>query len=466
MNTARILVVEDDPDMLETISEALRRANHDPQPARSGPQACELLKTQSLDLVITDIRMPGLGGLDVLKCAHETDAGLPVLMITGYPSVDTAVASFRTGATDYLVKPFTSKQLLESVDRVLQGARQREADAILMSQIRDQLKQGGILGRSPWTLRLYDQVRRLAALSAPILLVGEPGSGRQTVARALHAGSTRASHPFVLFGAMDLPESEVARELFGEPGEIVGTERWGAISRALHGVLFIDEIAALPSAAQERLGHLLERGWFSGQTESSSIPDVRLIASTSLDPESSVAQTSVCAGRKLEIHPLLLRYIGTVRVNVPPLRDRVEDIPVLARHFASVFAHRHGRDVAGLSADAIAALLRHPWPGNVRELRTVTERAVLAQQESLITAEDLGIQSVDSRPPASTMGTYHYYREQVLDTLEMQYVEAALRAHHGNVSQTADALQIHRTSLQRLLRRHGLRSEDFRHGAV
>lgn len=452
MNPARILVVEDDPDMLDTIFEALRKAGHDPLRARSGPSGCEMLRTQNMDLVITDIRMPGLGGLEVLKCARETDSGLPVIIITGYPSVETAVASFRSGAVDFLVKPFTARQLLDVVDRALHGGRAREVDALLMSQIRDQLKQGGFLGRSPWVLRLYDQVRRLSELTAPILIVGEPGSGRQTVARALHAGSARANHPFVAFSPVGMSEADAMREFFGEPGEIVGGERWGAISRALHGVLFIDELTSLPAAAQERLGRLLERGWFSDKAGEGSIPDVRLMVALDHDPESTPGKT----------HPLLVRYAGTIRIAVPPLRERVEDIPLLARHFADSAAHRHGRTVEGFTADAIAALLRHPWSGNLRELRIVMERAVLAAREPLIRAEDLGLESVETKSASPAMGSYQYYREQVLDSLEMQYVEASLRAHHGNVSQTADALHIHRTSLQRLLRRHGLRSEDFR----
>ncbi|MBI2467783.1 MAG: sigma-54-dependent Fis family transcriptional regulator [Candidatus Rokubacteria bacterium] len=373
-----------------------------------------------------------------------------MILITGSPAVDTAVEAMKVGASDYLVKPFSHEQLLATLETAVAQRRAVEDQRVLRSQLRRSFHPGGIVGRARTVMRLLDDIRRTAAVDANVLIVGESGAGKELVARAIHDNSARQAKPFLPLNCAAIPETLVESELFGyERGAFTGAQvaKEGLLEAADGGTVFLDEVCELPPQLQAKLLRALEEGGVRRLAGRKLTPfNVRFVAATNRDV-------------RAELHSRRFREdlffrINVIEIHVPPLRERREDIPLLAAHFLDVCATPVGKETEGIAPAAMELLMRYDWPGNVRELRNAIERAVAYAKGRLITLEDLP-ESVLKGAGQYERGLFHEWRQKTLERLEREFLERALEAHRGNVSQTAKALGIHRSTLQRLMRRLG-----------
>jgi len=371
----RILVVEDNPAVLEAYAATLEGGRYEVVQAPSGKLAQEILRTSSLDVVITDLRMPEIGGLDVLRIAKSTDPEIIVILVTGFPTVETAVEAMKVGASDYLMKPFAIKQLLTVVEGALEKRRTKEAHAFLRSQLGRSFILSGIVGRSQAMLKVCDDIRRAAAVDANVLILGESGAGKEVVAQAIHENSRRKGRPFVAINCGAIPRDLMEAELFGhERGAFTGAQfsKEGLLEVADGGTLFLDEVCELYFPLQAKLLRALEEGAVRrlGGREPTPV-NVRFMASTNRDIEEEL--------RKERFRQDLFFRLRVIEIDVPPLRERREDIPLLAAHFLESYGARYGREIDGMTREAVELLTGYEWPGNVRELKNVIERAVASR---------------------------------------------------------------------------------------
>ncbi|MBI2890286.1 MAG: sigma-54-dependent Fis family transcriptional regulator [Nitrospirae bacterium] len=440
----KILLVEDDEGMRETCRQALERAPYTVLGAASPVEAEPILLREELDLVVTDLRMPHGGGQEVLRAAHRVSPGLPVILITAYPSVESAVEAFKGGVVDYLTKPFTGDQLLDAVGSALRASHARDrADLLRRTNPTDSLLPEWI-GDSPAMRALMAEVRRLATVEGNVLILGEIGSGRRMAARALHRFSRRSPVPLVevTCTGTDTPPFEpepfrLLRRVALRKGDVTP----GLFEQAEGGGLFLAEVGDLSVEAQANLLLAMER-------VTPRKADVRVLASTSRDLSHEVR-----TGRFRED---TLRRLRQIELPVPPLRERTDDIPRLALHFLDRFAKENSKiPVEAFTDDALSLLVEHPWPGNVDELRNTVLKAVAHATGSFISAEDLRRGAGLATPSQAQRKTPHP-REAVLGHYEKSYLVRMLEQNGSNITHTARALGIHRTTLQRLVKRYGI----------
>jgi DNA-binding NtrC family response regulator len=447
----RILIAEDDPHMLDTWTEVLKQAGYEVMKACSGEGAERMLRTSAVDIVITDVKMPKMGGIDVLKIAKEIDPETAVILITAFPAVEAAVEAMKFGACDYLTKPFSVDQLLATVERSLEARRTKETYGVLGSQARRSLAERGVLGASRAMLSLCTDIRRAASVDANVLILGESGSGKEVVARAIHDVSHRRGNPFLPINCAAIPESLLEAELYGyERGAFTGAlvSREGLFEVADGGTIFLDEVCEVSPHLQAKLLRALEEGAVRrlGGRRPVAI-EVRFMAATNRDIRKELKE-----GRFRE--DLFFR-LDVIEIQVPPLRDRRGDIPLLAAHFLEASSAQFGKRLEGITQPALELLTRHAWPGNVRELKNAIERAVAYARGPFITPTDLPAAVAAGGGPEDLVG-FHRWREHTIEELERKFLGRALREHGGNITQAARALGVHRSTLQRLIRRHKL----------
>jgi two-component system response regulator PilR (NtrC family)/two-component system response regulator HydG len=449
--TERILVVEDDPEMLETCSEVIKRGGYEVVAAESGRVAEQILRTSAVDVVITDLKMPKGGGLDVLRVAKEADPEIVVILITAFPTVETAVEAMKFGASDYLMKPFSGEQLLAVVERSLEQRRRKETYGFLRSQLQKSFKLSGIVGRGREMLRLFDDIRKAASVDADLLILGESGAGKEIVARAIHNNSGRREKPFLPINCAAIPEHLLEAELFGyERGAFTGAvvSKEGLLESADGGTLFLDEVCEMGPSLQAKLLRVLEEGSVRRVGGRKTIPyNVRFMTSTNRDIYAEV--------KKGRFREDIFFRINVIEIKVPPLRERHEDIPLLTAHFLEVYSNQYAKKIDGITREAMELLTMYDWPGNVRELRNAIERAVTYAKESFITQEDLP-ETVLRGAEGQDRYNFHEWKEKTLERLEKEFLEKALEEHDGNVTHSAKALGIHRSTLQRLMRKYNL----------
>ena len=448
----RVLVVEDSPELREFCVEVLSQAGYDAIGAGSGSEAERVLRTMPVSVVVTDLKVPRGGGLGVLKLAKNADPSTPVILITGYPAVDTAVAAMKAGATDYLIKPFSFEQLVSAVEEALRAGKRREAYEAAKSEALA-FTVDGMVGRSPRMLELFARIRKAAAVDASVLILGDSGSGKERVARAIHANSGRRDGAFVAINCAALPEPLLEAELFGhERGAFTGAQgsRDGLLHAADRGILLLDELCEMHPSIQAKLLRALEEGSVRRIGGRRSIPfDVRFIAATNQD-----IQAAVRAGR---FRRDLFFRIHVIEIQVPPLAERREDVPLLAVHFLQQASGAWPGGFQGIDATALEALTRYDWPGNVRELRNVIERAAAFAGGPVITLADLP-ETIALGVVASGAVTFRSWKKQTMERLQHGFIRAALEDHGGNVSRTARALGLHRSTIQRFLKRDARRA--------
>ncbi|KHL69228.1 sigma-54 dependent transcriptional regulator/response regulator [Pseudomonas flexibilis] len=444
-NQIQVLLIDDDPHLRLALSQTLDLAGLRVLALDNAQGVAARLGRDWPGVVVSDIRMPGLDGLQLLAQIHERDPELPVLLITGHGDVPLAVQAMRAGAYDFLEKPFASEQLLESVRRALDLRRLVLDNRSLRLALADrQQLDVRLLGRSPVMQRLRDQIAALAATSADVLILGETGAGKEVVARALHDLSARRDGPFVAINAGALAESVVESELFGhEAGAFTGAakRRIGKFEHASGGTLFLDEIESMSLDVQVKLLRLLQERVVERMGSNQLIPlDIRVIAATKEDLRQAADQGRFRAD--------LYYRLNVAPLKIAPLRERGEDALLLFEHYASAASQRHGLPVVPLSAAQRAQLLRHTWPGNVRELQNTAERFALG----------LGL-GLEVETPGPATGTPGGLSEQV-EAFERALIAAELARPHNSLRSLAEALGIPRKTLHDKLRKHGLAVHD------
>jgi DNA-binding NtrC family response regulator len=448
--TLRILIVDDDPDALELYAVILKQAGYEVIQAVSGRDAEWALRTSQIDVLVTDLKMPVMGGLDVVRIAREIDPEIIVILVTAFPDVESAVGGLKLGASDYLIKPFSPEQLILTIHTLLEKSRAREGYGFLKSQVRRSIF-SGIVGRAQVTLKLFTDIQRTASVDASVLILGESGVGKELVAKAVHENSARQNRSFVPINCAAIPENLLEAELFGyEKGAFTGAHsaRKGLLELTDSGTLFLDELCELSPTLQAKLLRVLEEGVVRrlGGREPTSF-DIRFMASTNRDIQDEMKQ-------KRFREDLYFR-INVIEIRVPPLRERREDIPLLATHFLEVCSAHYARNIEGMNREAMDVLTSYDWPGNVRELKNAIERAFAYAQEPLIMQDDLP-EAVKTGFQATRRYDFHQWKEKTLERLEKEFLENVLNDSGGNVTQAARALGIHRSTLQRLMRKHHL----------
>ena len=439
----KILWVDDDPAVRHTVAQTLDLAGFAVKACASAEEALAHLGPRFAGMVLSDVRLPGMDGLALLARVHAADAATPVVLVTAHGDIALAVEAMRAGAYDFVEKPFTPDRIVEACTRALEKRALSLEVATLRQQLADR---GGIearlLGRSPAIETLRRQVQSLAGTSADVMLIGETGTGKELVARCLHELSARKARHFVAINCGGLPESLVESELFGhEAGAFTnaGKRRIGKIEHADGGTLLLDEIESMPMAVQVKLLRVLQERKLERLGSNEEIPvDVRVVAAAKSDLGAQAEAQ--------KFRPDLYYRLNVAVLQLPALRDRREDIPLLFEHFALEAAARHGREPAALPDGAMQRLVAHDWPGNVRELRNVAERHVLG---------------LGTTPGAAPQGATLPLTQQ-MNQVEKALIEQALRQHRGRANAVTEALGISRTSLYEKLARHGIAIEGFR----
>ncbi|MCU0482676.1 MAG: sigma-54 dependent transcriptional regulator [Chloroflexi bacterium] len=448
----RILIADDQPDVLEALRLLLKPRGFAVETASSPAEVVAQVQKQELDTALVDLNYTrdttsGQEGLDLLARLQALDPSLPVVVMTAWGTVDVAVEAMRRGARDFVQKPWDNERLVAIVRtqtelaRALRWGQRLEAENRVLRGSDDTT----FIAAAPSMRPVLDLVDRVGPSDANVLITGEHGSGKEVVARALHAVSRRSDRPLVTVNVGGLSEGVFASELFGHVrGAFTDarSDRIGRFEMADGGTLFLDEIANVPMAQQAKLLRVLEIGELERVGSSCTRRvDARLLSATNADLAAEVA-----AGRFRE--DLLFR-LNTVEIRLPPLRERREDIELLASHFLGRFASRYRKDLRGFDRAALAALRAHPWPGNVRELAHVVERSVLMATDELIRVPNLGL----DRPPGSDATMLD---ELSLEDVERVLIQKALKRHDGNLSRAAEALGLSRPALYRRLGKHRL----------
>jgi DNA-binding NtrC family response regulator len=443
-----VLIVDDERSMRLTLSMLLRAEGLTVREAAGVAPAVGLLEQEPFDVVITDLRMEGEGGIDVLKTAKRVAPQTEVVMLTAFGSIGSAVEAVKLGAFDYLQKPFEPEELVLVVRKALERcALLRELDH-LRATLEAELGLTKVVAKGPAMRRLFDLVARVAPSDATILIQGESGTGKELIARMIHARSLRALHPFVAVDCGTLPGPLLESELFGHvKGAFTGAvaAKKGLVEEAHGGTVFLDEIDVLPVSTQVKLHRVLQEHTIRrvGSTTPVTV-DIRVLAATNRDLPTLVSQK--------EFREDLFYRLNGIVVAVPALRDRPEDIIPLAIHFLRTFAERLGKAVTGIAPDAMERLLRHPWPGNVRELEKAMERAAVLTNSDRIQAADLppAVAGPEDRPG-------RHARHRSLAEVEKAHILAVCYEHQWNQARAAEELGISRTTLWRKLREYEIR---------
>jgi DNA-binding NtrC family response regulator len=461
----RILVVDDEKAMVLALKGLLTKEGYQVETAGSGEEALRRLETGNFHLVITDLSMDGVGGMQVLERGRAVDPDLAVIMITAYGSEKIAVQAMKLGAADYLPKPFDNDELRVVVQRVMETALLRRDHRRLLQQVQSDFGFDQIIGRSPTMRRIFETIDKVADTDVTILIRGESGTGKELVANALHYRSPRRAKPLVKMNCAALSRELVESELFGhERGAFTGAlaRREGKFEAADGGTLFLDEVGDMPLETQAKLLRAIQEKEFErvGGNEPIKV-DVRLIAATNQDLEAGVR-----AGRFREDLYYRLRVVELV---IPPLQERREDIPLLADHFLKEAAKRFGRDAKPLTDDALRACVTHQWKGNVRELRSALEQALLLAPGAEIAPTDLfGTTKPASSPTDADSGahaaalpvSFREAKDQVVETFERDFLIQALRRHGGNITKAAEEIGMYRQNFQQKMRELGIRNSD------
>jgi two-component system, NtrC family, response regulator AtoC len=440
-----VLVADDDPVALDLLAEVLAGEGYRVRAAAGGEECLRLAEAERFDLAIVDLRMPGVDGLGVIRRLASLQPGTPGLILTAFATIDTAVEAIREGACDYLSKPFSMEEIKAVVRRILENQRLARAGAEPRPESHDRDGVQSLVGQSPAMVEVYKLVARVARLDTTVLIQGETGTGKELVARAVHHASPRASGPFVVVDCTAVSEALFESELFGhERGAFTGalSARRGLFETAAGGTCFLDEIGELSPSLQAKLLRVLQDQAIRRVGGNDWIPvSVRIIAATNRDLGRRMAE----GGYREDLYYRL----NVVRIDLPPLRERPGDIPLLAQHLLDKYARLSGKPIAGFAPDALARLAAHDWPGNVRELENAIERAVALCSSALIMPEDLPARP---RPgTASPLGIPDL--RMTLEEVKQWYVNKVLEEVGGNKARAAEILGVDRGTLYRTLRR-------------
>ena len=460
---ARILVVDDEPSIRTVLKAHLSRDGHEVLVAPGGAEAVGTLSTEPVDLVISDLKMPGMDGMELLAWCAREQPGLPVIVITAHGTIDTAVEALKLGAQDFISKPFDLDELRQAVTKALGVERARRRDW-LDDSVFEPDGRFDLVGRTAAMQKVYDLVSKVADSPTTVLITGESGTGKELVAKALHRQSSRRDGPFVTVNCGAIPDTLLESELFGhEKGAFTGaaSSKPGKFELAEGGTLFLDEVGELGRDVQVKLLRALQARTVErvGGTRSIQV-NVRVVAATNVDLASRVPG---------QFREDLYYRLAVVPIHLPPLRERRDDIPLLVRHFLGRFNERLGKNVRDVSPEVAAALSAWHWPGNIRELENTIERGVLLGEGALLGPEALptGAPAAPSTPAVAGLppvepggiGLKEYVRVHTAK-LERDLILKSLEAEGGNVTRTARRLDISRKALQLKMKEYGLRDDD------
>ncbi len=441
---AKILIVDDETIIRESLRDWLADAGHNVLTADNGTQALEIITREKPAIAIADLVMPGMDGIELLKMAKEVSPGTEVIIITAYGSIPTAISAVRAGAYDYIEKPFCPERAELLIQKLVNHQRLIEENLSLHHKLEERYRFENIIAKSPRMQQVIEVIKVVARSNATVLITGESGTGKELVARAIHSQSHRKERPFVAVSCAALPESLLESELFGhERGAFTGAhiQRKGKFEAANRGTLFLDEIGEMSANIQVHLLRVLEEKEFSrvGGNEPIRV-DVRVISATNKDMKKAIAGGS--------FREDLYYRLNVVTIDLPPLRERREDIPLLAQHFLNKFATENGKDISGFSPKATEFLLMYDWQGNVRELENAIERAVILARGSLIEAADL--------PQDNQLAISPGLPGQSLTDVEKNHIASVLSQTGGNYTRAAKILKISRATLYNKVRAYGL----------
>ncbi len=437
---AQLLIVDDEASMCEFLEIILQKNGYQVSSRQSARAAIKDLETGTFDLVISDINMPEMSGLELLQLIKEKSPSTEVIMITAYASTDTAIQAMKRGAYDYIIKPFNNDEILLTIEKALKNSQLQRENRRLQQELEKRYGFGNLIGKSPAILKVYELIQRVAQTRANILVTGESGTGKELVARAIHYTGPRKDQPFVTVNCGAIPEQLMESEFFGhEKGAFTGAikTRDGYFAAADSGTIFLDEIGEIPPALQVKLLRVIQEKSFMrvGSTVERAV-DVQVVSATNRDLESAVSEGS--------FREDLFYRLNVITIDLPPLRERSSDIPLLARHFLQQYNQEYGREIDDISQEAINIMLNYGFPGNVRELENIIERGVIMETGTVITPASLP--PVLTRP--ATNGTVIGLRlpedgldlEKTLAELEHQLINQALERCNHNKTKAAKLL--------------------------
>jgi DNA-binding NtrC family response regulator len=458
MRSSHVLVVDDEELYRRALERILARGGHQVLLARDAGEAMAMVAAEPVDLVLCDIKMPGINGLELVRQIHELAPDLPCIVITGYSSPETSVEALRAGAYWYLQKPFENERLdvvRRLVDQAIEHGRLKAENRLLQNQLRSKYKFDSIVGKSGALQKVLGLVERIADTESTVLITGESGTGKELIARAIHYNSRRSNCMLVTVNCGAIPEELLESELFGHvKGAFTNAihHREGRFSLADGGTLFLDEIGDMSPNLQVKLLRVLQEKTFEpvGSSKTERV-NVRVIAATNQNLPELI--------EKKQFREDLYYRLNVLPIEIPPLRERVEDIPLLINHFIEQPRNEHSSRVESIADDAMERLMAHPWPGNVRELENLMERLTVLQAESEITLADLPVEFRTSRPKshqAPRVPATGLDFNQVVEQLEVDLILQALEHTHWNKNQAARLLHLNRTTLEGKIRKRGL----------
>src|ERR1700733_2010245 len=448
-----ILIVEDEAKMRRLLELNLGEDGFQTLSAPDVETGIELLRQNSVDLVLTDLKLPGMGGLEFLQTIKRQNANLPVVVMTAYGCVETAVEAMKAGASDYVLKPFSLAEMRMIVHKELDVRKLREENRSLREALGHRYEYPNIIARSSKMQEVLAMVERVAATQSTVLIGGESGVGKDLIAHAIHQKSRRANGPFVKINSTAIPENLLESELFGyEKGAFTGaaTSKPGKFELADKGTLFLDEIGDVPPATQVKLLRVLQEREFErlGGTRTLKV-DVRLIAATNRDLRAALEEGT--------FRQDLYYRLNVVPIDIPPLREHKEELPDLANLFISRFAGDSGKPIEDITPEAMQVLVNYHWPGNVRELQNIIERACALAKGTVLKVEDIHL---DVRPAKAANGTGNFLPEgMTLEQWEDEMIRESLRRANGNKSQAARLLGLSRNALRYRLSKIGIADE-------
>jgi two-component system response regulator HydG len=456
--TTKILVVDDDPGHLVSVRTIIRSWGYGVETADDGSVAVDMVKSTPVDLILMDVRMTQMGGIEALRQIKVYNPTIPVIIMTAYSSVDSAVEAIKSGAYEYLIKPLDFEVLKLTIERASEHAGLKEENRALKEHLQSDYDIANIIGRSQPMKKLIEMMSMIAPSEATVLITGDSGTGKELIARSLHFNSPRKDKPLVVVNCAAITETLLESELFGhEKGSFTGADkrREGRFMQAASGTIFLDEIGETSSTMQAKLLRVLQEKEIQrvGGEETLKV-DVRIVAATNRDLEKEVAEGN--------FREDLFYRLNVMPLNVPPLKERREDVPLLAQHFMTKFSDKNRKAIKGLVPLAMDMLVNYDWPGNVRELENAIERAVILATGEHITEAQLPLniteqyEDLEIRPTGTTQildGTHS------LEDIEKEAILAALNGSNGNKAEAARRLGVTRKTLHNKLKSYGLGSK-------